>query len=103
MAGVQGTVLVAGVTYKYAELSFGKNRGIMMSAEQGATGNVAYQFNPNPHNADSKWYNKHQEAFYEQAATAIAQQTIVNNGNATYPAFGTQIDVHGVDYSLNER
>lgn len=101
--GVTGTVSSGGVKYKYAEVAFGTNRGIRVSAETGARGSVTYKFTPNPHNADSKWYNKNQAAFYQQAATAIVALTTVAGGNATFPAYGTQIEVHGVDYALSDR
>jgi len=103
MPGVNGTVTSGGVTYKYAEVSFGTNRGIRVSADKGARGEATYKFNPNPHNADSKWYNKNQPAFYQKAATAIVGLTTVAGGNATFPAVGTVIEVHGVDYTLDIR
>lgn len=103
MPGISGTVSRGGVTYKYSEVSFGTNRGIRLSAETGARGNISYKFEPNPHNADSKWYNKNQPAFYQKAATAIVGLTTVANGAATFPGYGTEVTVNKVDYSLTDR
>lgn len=50
-------VTVGGVTFTYSEASFGKSRGIQISAPGHET--RRYNFKPNPHNED-KWYNKNQ-------------------------------------------
>lgn len=87
-------VEVGGVTFTYAEASFGTGRGVTIS---GAGESRRYNFKPNPHNED-KWYNKNQGAFYREAATAIGNA--VNAG--AWPDEGT-IEVHGHDYQLQVR
>ena len=102
LIGVNGTSKHGANTYKYAEASWGTNRGITMTAQKPAAGSVTYKFNPNPHNADS-WYNKNQQAFYQQAADAIAALTTVTGNVATFPPVGSTITVHKVTYTLGDR
>lgn len=91
-------ISVGGQDFVYGEKSFGKNRGITIHRKGVAKDQHEYKFNPNPH--DDTWYNKHQPEFYRLAAQQIAAMAVANGA---YPAFGTQIIVHDVSYTLEER
>jgi hypothetical protein len=96
MPGLKGSVTYNGVEYTYQEESFGVNRGISVWRKGLAKDLHTYRFGENPHNEDSKWYNKHQAEFYEEAAEEIARY--VDNG--AYPVDGDSITVHGHSYRL---
>lgn len=90
-------VTVADMPYTYFERSFGKNRGIQISAP--GLPAVTYQLRPNPH--DDRDYNKNQPQFYRDLATgiAIAAQT----GGGPFPPDGTVVTVFNVDYTIERR
>ena len=96
LTAIKGEFKMGGFTFKYLETSYGTNRGIDIWREGVAHDLHSYKFSPNPHNEDS-WYNKHQSAWYEEAAWKTAQLEVANNA---WPAFNTQITVHGHDYAL---
>jgi glucan phosphorylase len=96
MTAVRGSVVHNGVVYEYCEESFGVNRGISVWREGRPGDKNTYRFGRNPHNEDSKWYNKHQAQFYYDAAKEIARY--VDNG--AYPQDGDSIMVHGHTYRL---
>lgn len=89
-------VTVGGVKYTYSEASFGKNRGIHISAPGMAQ--VRLQLRPNPH--DDRDYNKNPARFYLDLATAIGTWA---NANGAMPPDGTVFDVFNVDYTIERR
>ncbi|EKZ0165063.1 hypothetical protein QUO97_002320 [Enterococcus faecalis] len=95
--GVSGTIQIHGITYKWIETSWGKNRGMTFNP-----GNKVYQMSPNPH--DDPWYNKHQEKFYNQAAVAIKGLGDVQKWTSTtWPLTINGVVVNGVTYYLKTR
>ncbi|MCC3409689.1 MAG: hypothetical protein JGK17_29890 [Microcoleus sp. PH2017_10_PVI_O_A] len=99
MATIKGSVTVGGTKFEYAELDYGKNRGIAIWRLGVAKDRHEYLLTPNPH--DDPWYNKHQEDFYREAATRIGEIFMRGNPNA-YPPFGTKITIHSIDYTLSQ-
>lgn len=94
---IKGTVSAGKLTLTYGEMSFGKNRGLSISIDGQEGSRRDYQIAPNPHNADSKWYNKNQAKFYKEAANAVAKKT-----KDSLPT-SLDIEVNDVEYSLSER
>lgn len=100
MPGIKGEVSnVSGVTFTYQEQSYGTNRGIKVWIS-GNNAICSYRFTPNPHNADSKWYNKNQPEFYRLAAKEIAEY---HTQHAGWPPDSTNIQVNNTTYKLEAR
>ncbi len=100
MPGIKGEISnTAGITFTYQEQSYGTNRGIKVWIG-GDQAICSYRFNPNPHNADSKWYNKNQPEFYKLAAKEIASYHAENNG---WPPDSHSIAVNNTSYKLEVR
>lgn len=99
MSGISGTVAAGNTTYNYLETSRSNNRGVDMWIGGVANSKVEYDIRPNPHVEDSKWYNKHQTDFYEQAAQQVADLA----AGGALPAPPVAITVHDTDYALNAR
>jgi hypothetical protein len=99
---IKGSVKNGKCQLNYGEASFGTNRGLAAAIEGQAGSNVTFMIKPNPHNEDSKYYNKNQADFYKQAATALVKKITEKNGKWEYPA-SVKIDVNGHDYSLEPR
>jgi hypothetical protein len=100
MPGCKGTITnINGTTFTYQEQSHGTNRGIKVWID-GKNALVDYTFRPNPHNADSKWYNKNQPKFYELAGKEIADYY---STNTAWPPGETTITVNSTSYKLELR
>jgi hypothetical protein len=81
---------VGGVDFDYAEMEFGRNRGIRIWVERQANSDREYKLRPDPH--DYRKYNKNkQPQFYLEVAQAIAREYI--QGNRQWPPPGTTIYV----------
>jgi hypothetical protein len=99
---IKGSVKNGKCQLNYGEASFGTNRGLAVAIEGQAGSNVTFMIKPNPHNEDSKYYNKNQAEFYKLAATAVAKKATEKDGKWTLPA-SVKIDVNGHDYTLDPR
>lgn len=100
MPAIKGEVTnLSGVTFTYQEQSYGTNRGIKVWIGSDKTIST-YTFRPNPHNADSKWYNKNQSEFYRLAAKEIGEY---HTQNAAWPPGETTIRVNNTLYKLEIR
>ncbi|ETX02968.1 MAG: hypothetical protein ETSY1_01680 [Candidatus Entotheonella factor] len=99
MPGVKGSFTEQNVTFQYGEIDLGTNRGIRINDSAGRH-SQEYKLSPNPHN--DPWYNKHQTAFYNQAAHSIA--TLYFGGNSRlFPRYGKTINVNNIEYTLEAR
>jgi hypothetical protein len=98
MPGVNGTVTSGNTTYNYLETSRGNNRGIDIWIKGTTSSKVEFEIRPNPHEADSRWYNKNQSQFYKDVAQAVANT--VNGGPVPQSA---TVTVNGVAYTLATR
>lgn len=100
MTTLNGAIVMATKTFEYVELSTSKTRGIGIWVKGIVGGRTDYdKLIPNPH--DDKWYNKHQVAFYKEAAVAIG--TYYNANNDSFPPEGFVINVNNIDYELTSR
>jgi hypothetical protein len=90
-------VEVGGVVFKYAELRTG-SRGIKIWTAGARP--VEYKLRPDPH--ESREYNKKQERFYLELATAIGG--LFNAAPGAWPPYGTQVHVAltDEDYALDQ-
>ncbi|ADY55651.1 hypothetical protein Sgly_1346 [Syntrophobotulus glycolicus DSM 8271] len=88
---IAGTIDINGMEYKWMECSRSLNRGILFNPDS-----HQYMFRPNPHQEDSKYYNKHQEDWYAEAVAALAAQIAIGGWIAAH-----HIVVNGVDYTAN--
>ena len=95
MGSVSGKIIQGNSSWDYQEVSYGKSRGIHV---WGSGQDFTRKFNPNPHNADSKYYNKKQVAWYKEAAKNLLAAYSANQN--TWP---TQVDVNNVTYTLDQR
>jgi hypothetical protein len=93
MPGCTGTVTANGNTYKYMEVSYGKQRGISVALQGTAGTYYEFKLSPNPH--DLRAYNKKQSKFYEEIATDI-----VTNWP---PTIGRTVTALGSDFTLTSR
>lgn len=95
-AGISGKVEINGVSYKWAETSWSKNRGMTFNP-----GNHVYQFLPNPH--DDPWYNKNQNKFYKLAADQIKKQGDDSKWDQKVWPDSIKVSINGVSYTLKPR
>jgi hypothetical protein len=96
---IAGEVVIAGTEFNYAELKFGKSRGIDIYRPGFKDDKHSYKLDPNPHD-DSPWYEKNTVRFYRDAAEQLGAYF---NANNVYPPFNTTITVHNTVYTLTER
>lgn len=89
--GVSGTVIINNQTYKYQEVSWGKNRGIQFNP-----GNHVYKISPNPHNNPA--YNKNQIKFYNQIAEGVKKEVEKSGWKNTF----TNVKALKESYTLNK-
>ncbi|TYK65427.1 hypothetical protein [Colwellia echini] len=91
MPGIKSTIKdTRNINWTYQEISQSRNRGLHI---WGSGGNFSRIVRPDPHSADSKYYNKKQVKWYQEAA----EQTInffVENGN-----WPSSIEVNGYTYT----
>ncbi len=99
---IKGSVKNGKCQLNYGEMSFGKNRGLAVSIEGQADSRIDFQFRPNPHNEDSKYYNKNQAEFYEEAAKELVKKVKEKDGQYTLPK-SVEITVNKHDYDVEER
>jgi hypothetical protein len=99
---IKGSVSAGKCQLNYGEASFGTNRGLAVAIEGQEKSNLTFMIKPNPHNEDSKYYNKNQAEFYKLAATAVVKKASEKNGKWVLPAT-VKIDVNGHDYTLEPR
>jgi len=90
------TIEINGVTYTYTEASFGRNRGIHISAP--GLPRTTFQLRPNPH--DDPEYNKNQPKFYRDLAEAVANFAAANN---QFPPDGHRVTIFRIDYTVDRR
>ncbi len=90
MAGIKGKYM----NTNFQEISFGTARGIHI---WGNEINFEKKFTPNPHNEDSKYYNKYQVKWYSEAAKEIID---FYNKNQNWPM---EINVNNCKYALIDR
>ena len=89
------------VDFREKTIGNGRTRGITVKS---GTRKQDYQFNPNPHTADS-WYNDNQGKFYQQAAEALAKlfhDSSTEAGKRMFPRYGKKVTVHGKEYTLEQ-
>ena len=99
---IKGKVTQGKCQLNYGEMSFGTNRGLSVAIEGQAGSQVSFMIKPNPHNEDSKYYNKNQAEFYKLAATELAKHSKETSGKWTLPS-SAKITVNSHAYTLDPR
>jgi hypothetical protein len=87
---INGSIIYNGVTYNYGE----HGRRIQITNTQ-STDSLDLKFRPDKHK--DGWYNKHQAAWYLEAANAIVaqwDQVLLND---------ITITVHDIEYNVSQR